>query len=143
MAFYPNEQIVEDMEKCIDMEAVEKLLNAFDDMILFDLFNVDCDPSLPQSETRVRWIDDDEYAINIIKCPLLIKKKIKRQKSQAKTIQKRLNNFLQDNIFFDDNTKPGVSTAHAGSDEKLKDLEKYYSAETNKPEAERESPFEW
>ena len=90
----------------------------FNDMELFAMFNVDCNPNAEQKETRVAW-DESEYATNDIKVPLWKLKKRQLTRGEKKALQG------------EDNIKPGISQEKPGS-KRVADLARFYDENETK-----------
>ena len=110
------------MERTMDTTKI-KLEERFTTFELFDMFQIDCDPSCMTRKTlRVRYIDAP-YAFNDTKVPMLIRRKRKVNKRFTK---------------FNDDLKEGVSEYEPGTKGRHADLVAFYAANR---EAEI-SPFE-
>lgn len=96
----------------------------FTEVELGTMFNVDCDPSCKvRHNLRVRW-NDEPYAMNDTKVPLLVVRK-------AKKVSKRVRRYC-------DSVKPGVTTHKPGTKGRVADMVKWYAEHA----ANEESAFE-
>lgn len=96
----------------------------FTSVELGTMFNVDCDPNCKvRSGLRVRW-NDDPYATNDCRVPLLVVRK-------AKKASKRVKHYC-------DSIKPGITEHEPGTKARVADLVKFYAANA----VNEESAFE-